>query len=270
MKIILASRHGGHATRTPLVKQIIEEEVEEPDYRVITDRGDDFEYEDKVYRTDSFRPTNGKFYRPIKALKNFIKSWSVLRKEKPDEVFVYGANTGFFTGLIARLKGIDVTAVESENRTKEPSMTPSVLNRFGAKVWVSYDNIVSEYPKPELVENKKVISYRDYSDYQSDEIDQEVLAIPSSRDQEIMDNHWEYRPHEKLLAEMGKTRLVVTRAGMAAYEAANLAEEVIVRPYDHIHQKNFAEWLEENYDNVTYEREKSFRELFQEYEDVSL
>ena len=262
-KILLGSRHGGHATRTHLVKEVIEEEYEDPDYIVATDYDDDYEYGETKYRVPSFRSTNSKFYNPIKALKNLYRSIKIIREERPEVVVCYGANTSIFLGITASFTSADLIAVESENRTQVPSISPRVLNFLGAKVWVSYDDILDKYPDKNIV-NKGLIQRRSYEEYQSDE-KEGTLVIPSSTDEELMENHWEYRPHEKLLEEMGKTELVVTRAGMAAYEAANLAEKVIVRPYDHIHQKNFAEWLNREYENVEVVKDKSFRQLFEEY-----
>jgi UDP-N-acetylglucosamine:LPS N-acetylglucosamine transferase len=262
VKILLASRHGGHATRTHLVREVIEDEYKDMEYIVATDYNDDYEYGEKKYRIDSFRPTNGKFYRPMKALKNLFKSINILIKERPDVVVCYGANTSIILGVLSTFRS-KVIAVESENRTQVPSMSPKILNFFGAEVWTSYDEILDKYPKDNIV-NKGLIKRRSYEEYRSEE-KEGTLVIPSSTDEELMENYWEYRPHQELLEDMGKTELVVTRAGMTAYEAANLAEKVIVRPYDHIHQKNFAEWLNREYENVEVVKDKSFRELFEEY-----
>jgi len=263
VKILLGSRHGGHATRTHLIKEILEEEYEEIDYIVATDHKDDYEYSEKKHRVPSFRPTNGKFYRPIKALKNLFKSVNILRKERPDVVVCYGANTSIFLGILASLTWSKVVAVESENRTQEPSISPRVLNFFGAEVWVSYDDILEKYPKDNVV-NKGLIQRRTYEEYKSEE-KEGSLVIPSSTDEELMEKHWEHIPHEELLEKMGETETVVTRAGMTSYEAANLAEKVIIKPYEHIHQENFAEWLEKEYENVEIAKNKTFRELFEEH-----
>jgi UDP-N-acetylglucosamine:LPS N-acetylglucosamine transferase len=263
VKVLLASRHGGHATRTHLVMEVVEEEYEDVEYVVATDQKDDYEYGEKKYRVPSFRSTNSKFYHPVKAFRNLYRSLKIILKEKPDVVVCYGANTSIFLGIISSFTSADLVAVESENRTQVPSMSPKILNFFGAEVWVSYDDILDKYPKENVV-NKGLIQRRSYEQYQSDE-KEGTLVIPSSTDEELMENHWEYRPHEKLLEEMGETQLVVTRAGMTAYEAVHLAEKVIVRPYEHIHQKNFAEWLDREYDNVEVVKDKTFRELFEEY-----
>jgi UDP-N-acetylglucosamine:LPS N-acetylglucosamine transferase len=266
-KILLASRHSGHATATPAIKARIEEEIENPEYVVVTDYEDEYDYqEEKIYKVPSFRPTNGKFYRPIKALKNFYRSWRILRKERPEKIVAYGANTSFPVGLLGCLTGVEVIAVEAENRTKEPSLTPSVLSRFGAKVWVSYDELLDKY-HTEQVENKEIIQYRGFEDHKSNEKDNELLIIPSSNDPELQEKYWKDISHSDFLDLMGRTKTVVTRAGMTSYEAANLAEKVIVRPYHHEHQENFAEWLEENYENVEVVEDVSFRDLVEEYEE---
>lgn len=270
-KIILGSRQSGHATATPAIKARIEEEVEDPEYIVVTDYEDEYDYSfaEKIYRVPSFRPTGGKIYRPIRALKNFYSSWKLLRKEKPEKVLAYGANTSFPIGLLAGLKGIEVIAVEAENRTKQPSLTPKILSKLSnTRVWVSYDELLDKYDT-EDVENKQIIQFRDFSDHKSEEKDNELLIIPSSNDLELQEKYWKDITHKEFLDLMGKTETVVTRGGMTSYEAANLAEKVIVRPSSHAggHQKNFAEWLEENYDNVEVVKHKSFEQLVEEYEE---
>ncbi|QGA81064.1 hypothetical protein [Candidatus Nanohalobium constans] len=269
-KIILGSRHSGHATATPAVKARIEEEIEDPEYIVVTDRDDEYDYDfaQKVYRAPSWRPTGGKFYRPIRALKNFYRSWKILKKEKPEKVAVYGANTSFPIGLIAALKRIEVIAVEAENRTKQPSLTPKILSRFSSvRVWVSQDELLDKY-HTDKVENKQIIQYRDFSEHESDEKDNELLVIPSSNDPELQEKYWKDISHEEFLDLMGRTETVVTRGGMASYEAANLAEKVLVRPSDHAggHQENFAEWLSEKYENVKVVADKSFKDLIEKFE----
>ena len=263
VKILLGSRHGGHATRTPLVKEALEEEYEDIEYVVATDYEDDYDYGEIKYRLPSFRSTNEKYYHPLKAAKNFFKSLNIIRKEKPDVVTCYGANTSIFIGIIASFTSADLIAVESENRTKEPSISPKILNRFGAQVWVSHDQMLDNYPNKNVV-NKGLIQRRTYEEYDSEE-KEGTLVIPSSADEELMENHWEHVPHEKLLEKMGKTDLIVTRAGMAAYEAVHLGNRVKVKPYEHEHQKNFAKWLDREFDNVELVKDKSFRELFEEY-----
>jgi UDP-N-acetylglucosamine:LPS N-acetylglucosamine transferase len=270
-KIILGSRHSGHATATPAIKARIEEEVEDPEYIVVTDYEDEYDYSfaEKIYRVSSFRPTGGKVYRPYRMLKNFYRSWKILKKERPDKVVAYGANTSFPVGLIAGLKGVEVIAVEAENRTKQPSMTPKMLSKLPAtQVWVSQDEMLDKYDT-ENVENKQIIQFRDFSDYKSDEKDNELLIIPSSNDTELQEKYWKDVSHEEFLDLMGRTETVVTRGGMTSYEAANLADKLVLRPSLHAggHQENFAEWLEEEYDNVEVVKDKSFREIVEEYEE---
>ncbi|MFP4038753.1 MAG: hypothetical protein ACLFTA_03145, partial [Candidatus Nanohaloarchaea archaeon] len=178
VKILLASRHGGHATRTHLVKEVLEEEYEDPEYVVATDYKDDYEYGEKKYRVDSFRATNGNFYRPVKALKNLFKSGHILRKERPDVVVCYGANTSLILGFLSTFTSSKVIAVESENRTQQPSMSPKILNRFGAEVWASYNDIMDKYPRDNIV-NKGLIQRRSYEEYRSEE-KEGTLVIPSS------------------------------------------------------------------------------------------
>ena len=270
-KVILASRHSGHATATPAIKARIEEEIENPEYIVVTDHQDEYDYSfaQKVYRVPSFRPTGGKIYRPFRTLKNFYKSWKILRKEKPGKVVAYGANTSFPIALLAGLKGIEVIAVEAENRTKKPSLTPKILSKLSStKVWVSYDELLDKYDTEE-VENKQIIQYRDFSDHKSEKKDNDLLIVPSSNDPELQEKYWKDISHKEFLDLMGKTETVVTRGGMTSYEAANLAEKVVIRPSDHAggHQKNFAEWLEKEYENVEVVKDRSFRQLINEHED---
>lgn len=267
-KIILGSRHSGHATATPAVRARVEEEIDNPEYVVVTDPEDEFDYSfaEKIYRVPSFRPTGGRFYRPWKMLKNLYLSQKIIRKEKPDLVVAYGANTSFPAGFLSALKGIDTVAVEAENRTQEPSMTPKMLNRFGATVWTSYDSMLEKYPT-EKVENREIIQFRTFDQHFSEEKDNELLIIPSSNDPKLQEKYWKDISHEEFMDLIGRTQTVVTRAGMTSYEAANLAEKVIVVPYDHSHQRNFADWLEKEFENVEVIRDKKFQQVVNEYEE---
>ncbi len=270
-KIILASRHSGHATATPAIKARIEEEIEDPEYIVVTDHKDEYDYSfaEKVYRVPSFRPTGGKIYRPYRTLKNFYRSWRILRKERPEKVLAYGANTSFPIGLIAGLTGTEVIAVEAENRTKQPSLTPKILSKLSVtRVWVSQEELLDKYDT-ENVENKQIIQFRDFSDHKSEEKDNQLLIIPSSNDPELQEKYWKDISHDEFLDLIGRTETVVTRGGMTSYEAANLAEKVVVRPSSHAggHQQNFAEWLEKEYENVEIVKDKSFKALVEEYEE---
>jgi hypothetical protein len=270
-KIILASRHGGHATSTPAIKSKIDEDIENPEYIVVTDFEDNYQYNftEEIYRVPSFRPTGARFYRPLKALTNFYKSWKILSKEKPDKVVVYGANTSFPIGLISSLKNIDVIAVEAENRVKKPSLTPKVLSRLSnVAVWVSHDNLIDQY-HTDKVKNREIIQSREFSEYQSETKENNLLVIPSSNDPELQEKYWKDISHEEFLELMGETETVLTRGGMASFEAANLAEKVLVRPSDHAgaHQKNFAEWLSQEYENVEINKDRTFKKLIEEHKD---
>ncbi|QKQ98766.1 hypothetical protein GKQ38_04545 [Candidatus Nanohaloarchaea archaeon] len=268
-KIILGSRHSGHATATPAIKARLEEQIDEKiEYVVVTDPEDEYDYSfaEKVYRVPSFRPTGGKVYRPYSMLKNFYRSWEILKKEDPEKVVAYGANTSFPIGVIAGLKGIEVIAVEAENRTNQPSMTPKMLSRLSnTRVWVSHNQIMDKYPT-EKVENKQIIQYRSFENHESEDKDNKLLVIPSSNDPELQEKYWKDISHSEFLDLMGRTEIVVTRAGMTSYEAANLAEKVVVIPYDHSHQENFAHWLASEYRNVEVVKDKSFKEVINEYE----
>lgn len=269
VKVILGSRHSGHATATPAIKARLEEELDNPEYIVVTDFEDEYDYDfaEKVYRVPSFRPTGGKFYRPLRTLKNFYQSWKILREEEPGKVVAYGANTSFPIGLLAGLTGTEVIAVEAENRTKEPSLTPKILSKLNStRVWVSYDQLLDKYDT-EKVENKQIIQYRSFKEHKSEEKANELMIIPSSNDPELQEKYWKDISHDEFLDLVGRTETIVTRAGMTSYEAANLAEKVIVRPYQHEHQENFAEWLGENYENVEVVTDKSFKALVEEYEE---
>lgn len=270
-KIILASRHSGHATATPAIKKRLEEQnSEEKQYIVVTDYQDEYDYSfaEKTIRVPSFRDTGQKTIKPIKLLKNFYKSWRILKVGKPDKVVAYGANTSFPITYIAGKKGIPVIAVEAENRTKEPSKTPLKLSKNkNTTVWVSNDNLLDKY-HTDKVENKEILQYRSFEEHQSSEKTNDLLVIPSSHDPELQEKYWKDITHEEFLDLMGKTKTVLTRGGMAAYEAANLAQKVLIRPAPHGqgHQKHFAKYLEKEYQNVEIIQDQTFQELIQQKE----
>lgn len=273
-KIVIGSRHGGHAASIPIIKDILDEEFEDPEYIVLTDPQDYLEYDfaKKVYKTPGFRYTGqDKAVQPINLLRNIYSSLKILVLDRPQTVVAAGANTSFplglFGGLLFRK---EVIAVEAKNRTVNPSKTPKVLSKLSkCKVWVSHDSILDQY-ESDRVENKQILQRQDYTNHRSEDRTEEIMVVPSSGDsEEIKKKYGKNLPHEEFLDLMGKTKTVITRAGNTAYEASQLADKVVVVPFPdpQNHQDNFADWLEKEYENVNVIRDKDFSEVIEENEE---
>jgi len=272
-KILIGSRHGGHGAAVGAIKEKLLEEYPDAEFVVATDGEDHFEYNfaDKKYSLPSFRSTGeDKSIKPLSLCLNGLKSVYILLKERPDVVVSAGANTSFPISLLGGwLLRRKVIAVEAINRSQVPSKTPSVLAKMykSTEVWVSFDSMVDEYPTENVV-NKRILESQDFDSFKSEEKDSDVLVVPSSADsEEIWEQYGMSLPHDEFLEQLGKTDTVITRAGNTSYEAAVLSNRVVVVPYPDPqgHQHNFAEWLEENYENVEVRWDESFEEVIEEY-----
>lgn len=269
-KILIGSRHGGHAASIDIIKDILTEEYENPEFTVITDPQDYFDYEfaEAKYEIPGFRETGqDKLIKPIKFFRNIYRSLKVLITEKPDIIVAAGANTSFpiafIGGLIFRKK---IIAVEAKNRTQNPSKTPKMLSRLkNTEVWVSHDSMLDEYHTDNVI-NKNILESQDFEQYKSNEKTEKLLIVPSSGDKkEIKQKYGLGLPRNEFLSKLGKTEKVITRAGNTAYEAAKLSDKVIVVPYPdpQNHQENFGKWLSQNFENVELKQGK-FKDIIEE------
>lgn len=252
MKVLIGTLSGGHALQA---KYLIKKHVSDVDEACVITSKDDFQ-EYSVERTYKIQPIRKDPEAGIsfpKAVVNFFRTLGIFLKERPDKVYCCGANNSLSLGFISLLSGIKTIALEANNRIREKSKSASILHSLGAEVWVSTEEMGQVYGS-----NFRVVGFMNpYADnigqFRSDEKEIDYLVVPSSVDEVEGEDIAKGLRHEVLMERMGKTETVLTRGGMAAWEAAHLADKVIVVPVSESHESHqdlFASWLERNFDNV--------------------
>lgn len=77
----------------------------------------------------------------------FFKTWSILRKEKPDAVLSTGAMVAFPALLLAKLMGIKTIFVECMFNVDTPTTTGKLSYKFVDLFIVQWEEMLKEYPK---------------------------------------------------------------------------------------------------------------------------
>lgn len=254
MKILIGTRSGGHSVEAlGLMKHLGSNE-----YIILTDRKDIQKYDAKIYFVPVIRDTGKKFINPLNFIKNLIISFLVIIKEDPNLVFCCGSNNSLAVGFWGKFFRKKVIALEALNRIDVPSKSPKILSYICDEVWIQNKKLMGHYRKKETYVGLIHPYKNEFSKFRSNNKTNELLIIPSTGDK-IKSS---YKPnnvvYEELLRLMGKTKVVITRAGISSYEAANLAEKVICVPDWREHQKSFAEWLAKKYSNVEIKKDFEF------------
>lgn len=270
MTILIATMAGGHSINA---KYLLKKHVgEEKRTVIVTSKDDSQDYDvDKRYEISPIRRDPKEGIKPHKIIINFISSLKIFLKERPGQVYCCGANNSLFFGIISKIFGRDMVALETSDRITVPSKSPKILNKLGARIWTSTEKIKEIYG-----ENAECVGFMhpyvgEFEKIKRKDKTRDYLIIPSSINENIEgENVVREMEHGELMEEIGKTKVVITRGGLSAWEAANLAEKVIVVPIKEAHenhQERFARWLKENFDNVeireNFEREiKKIRNKF--------
>lgn len=80
----------------------------------------------------------------------FIRSFTILIREKPDFIITTGALIAYPFCVWAKLMGIKVVYVESFARVKRPSLTGRLLYNFSDLFIVQWEDMLKLYPKSVL------------------------------------------------------------------------------------------------------------------------
>ncbi|MCK4327426.1 MAG: hypothetical protein KAW41_03015 [Candidatus Diapherotrites archaeon] len=254
MKTLIATKSGGHSIQALGILSVAKGRA-----AVLTDEADTTDYGVKTYRADRLRPTMIGGISPVRAVKNAVQSlWAVLR-EWPDEVYCCGANASLFAGLWGKVFMKRVVAVEANNRIRTPSKATRLLSLFCDEVWMTHREQKGSY-RGKGIYRGLAYPRTALKKYRAKNR-RGTLVVLSSVDRLKGKNVAQNIPHEELLERMGKAKRVVARGSMTAWEAAQLADEVIVVPLKRsheAHQKEFAEWLVRKFKNI--KKGKSLRE----------
>jgi UDP-N-acetylglucosamine:LPS N-acetylglucosamine transferase len=84
---------------------------------------------------------------PLKFLKNFFQSWRVFWKEKPDVVISTGADTAFFTCILAKAFGKKLVFIESLARITGPSLSGKFIYPLADLFFIQWPENKAFFPK---------------------------------------------------------------------------------------------------------------------------
>ena len=140
MKLCIACSAGGHLSE---IKQL-EEYYKKHDYfYIIFKRFDSMELskKNKVYFVvDPKR-------NPLSLVHNFIQSFFILLKEKPDAVISTGAGTALPSLFIAKLMRKKTIFIESFCRIKSPSFSGRIAYKFADLFLIQWKENLKFFPK---------------------------------------------------------------------------------------------------------------------------
>lgn len=256
-KIIIGTFEGGHSTTAKGVVKYLYKKYNNPKLEIVTNKRDFHNYTLRTYRVPPLRGTTEKGLRILGTLKNFFYSLKILLRSNPDIIFCCGANNSIFLGIIGKFLGKKVVAVENFTRIESMSKSVRILSHFCDEIWIRHLVGKKWVEKAEYVGS--LHPYKDkFEELNNENKKIPILIVPSSGDvPDKLPISDEYiltgLSQDKFLEKLGKTETIITRGGMAAWEAAQLASNVIVIPHKQASEKQqdkFAKYLESNFENV--------------------
>jgi UDP-N-acetylglucosamine:LPS N-acetylglucosamine transferase len=246
MKILIGTRSGGHSIEALGIMKYLGYH----EYVIVTNLKDIQKYGTKKYIIPVLRETGKKIINPFNLIKNFLISFVVLIKEQPDLVICCGSNNSIFLGIWGKIFAKKVITLEALNRVNIPSLSPRILSYICDEVWIPNKNLIGYYRGKEKYVGLIHPYKNSFDKFKSKVKTNDLLIMPSTGDNIKSKYQPKNLDYEDLLRLMGKTKIVITRAGIASYEAANLADKVICIPDSREHQQSFARWLAKKYGNV--------------------
>ena len=84
---------------------------------------------------------------PFKFVQNFLETWRVFRKERPDVVVSTGADTAFAACLLAKLSGKKLVFIESLARISSPSLSGKLLYPIADLFFIQWPENKRFFPK---------------------------------------------------------------------------------------------------------------------------
>ncbi len=89
-------------------------------------------------------------YNPLSWLKTAIRSFRIIRKEKPDVILTTGAGIVIFLCLFAKLFGAKLIFIESMAKVTSPTMTARVLYPFSDLFLVQWPELLHKMPQAQF------------------------------------------------------------------------------------------------------------------------
>lgn len=138
MKICIATSAGGHLTE---VRQLEETYRKVQHFFLTVKRSDTIELSKKA--NVFFVNDDSVFSLPS----NFLVSWKILSKERPDILISTGARTATPAIIIGKILGINIIFVESLARVKDLSLSGKVAYNLSDLFLVQWPELSKKYPK---------------------------------------------------------------------------------------------------------------------------
>ncbi|HLE07135.1 MAG TPA: PssD/Cps14F family polysaccharide biosynthesis glycosyltransferase [archaeon] len=138
MKICIASSAGGHLTE---IKQL-EEVYKKTEHFFLTVRRSDTVELSKRKRV-FFVDDNSVIDLPS----NFLASWKILLREKPDILISTGARTAMPAIIVAKILGTKVIFLESLARVRDLSLSGKIAYIISDIFLVQWPELLKEYPR---------------------------------------------------------------------------------------------------------------------------
>ena len=86
-------------------------------------------------------------YNPLSWLMTALRSYRIIRKERPDVVLTTGAGIVIFLCLFAKWAGAKLIFVESMAKVTSPTMTARILSPFSDLLIVQWPELLQKFPK---------------------------------------------------------------------------------------------------------------------------
>ncbi len=137
MKICLACSAGGHLTE---ILQINPAFIGHKTFFLTFLREDSRELKNAYFVEDPKR-------NPLRAIKTFLQSLSIMRKENPDIIFTTGAGIAVPIAWIAKIFGKKVIFLESFCRVNQPSLSGRLIYPVADLFLVQWKEMLSKYGK---------------------------------------------------------------------------------------------------------------------------
>lgn len=88
---------------------------------------------------------------PAKFIANFVKSFRILLKEKPDILVSTGAMATVPICILGKKMGKKLIYIESFARVNTPNVTGKILYRSADKFYVQWESMLAVFPKAEYL-----------------------------------------------------------------------------------------------------------------------
>ncbi len=146
IKIAFIASAGGHLEEIERLKRV----EKKYDSFLITERGEfsKTNFCKKKYYLSQMNRRQLAFLPKFFAL--FVRSFTILLREKPDFIVTTGALIVYPFCVWAKLMGIKIVYVESFARVKRPSLTGRLLYNFADLFIVQWEDMLKLYPKSVL------------------------------------------------------------------------------------------------------------------------